>query len=612
MKSLIDLQISVLEESGTQCGVSTSKDVKTILTRVKHEGESFLMITLPQFTKDLQRALANEKVDSTLFKGFPLKGKIPAFLSGFLSRVFDEGTGDLLHKPDVDCIRAVLQVTGMLAKVEIQCAQKRIDSAFAKYVQIEGEIRETDLRLRGEDLNMRNLRTWTHLLFGDLLHIWQNQVIKEEIIPTHGPGAVADKFVGNDKWMQPAWPDRLEDVFPFGRYAYSSWSLFLDDIDAGLRVPQSGTEKPVKVITVPKTLKTPRIIAVEPVYMQYMQQGLRRAFEKAVKVSNFGSLIDYSSQIPNQEMALQGSLQGSLATLDLSDASDRVSNQLVRYLLHDFPVLLGAIDATRSRSADVLGHGVIRLAKFASMGSALCFPIESLVFATISMMACYEEFKGDLEPGSPYHRRNFIMKYIGSVRTYGDDIIVPTRFARAVADKLESYGMKVNHAKSFWTGRFRESCGKEYFQGEDVTYIKAKAVLPSRQQHEAERVISIVKTSALRNHLFEYGYWRTCQKLDQLLEGFIPYPAVGPDSPAIGRLSSLGYETQRENRDLFLPLIRGVKVHAKPPISQLDGSGALMKYFAMDSELPNPDSEHLFRAGRPPRLYIKEGWLRAY
>jgi len=612
LKSLIDLLLCVLDESGTQCGVSTSKDRKTILARVEHEGESFVMITLPSFAKDLQRALADEKVTSSLFVGFPRKEQIPAFLSGFLGRVFDSATGELLQEPDVDCIRAVFQVTGMLAKVELDCAEKRVKAAFKNYLQNEDAVREVNVRLNGESARMRELRTWTHIVFGDLLAIWQRQIRSENIMPTHGPGAVADKFFGNEKWNQPAWPERLEEVFPFGRYAYSSWSLFLDDLDSDARTPLSGTETPVRVITVPKTLKTPRIIAIEPVYMQYMQQGLRRAFEKAVKVSDLGCLVDYESQLPNQEMAHLGSRKGSFATLDLSDASDRVSNQLVRNMLYNYPDLFRAIDATRSRAADVPGHGVIRLAKFASMGSALCFPIESLVFATITMMACYKAHLEMVEPSSQLRPHDFAMEYAGSVRTYGDDIIVPSRFARAVVDELEFFGMKVNHAKSFWTGRFRESCGKEYFSGHDVTYVKVRAVLPSRQQLEAERIISIVKTSALRNHLFEYGYWRTCQQLDLLLEEFIPYPAVGPDSPAIGRLSSLGYQADRWDDNLYLPLVKGVTVRVKSPVSQLDGSGALMKYFAKDSELPNPDSEHLFRAGRPPRLRLKRGWLRSY
>jgi hypothetical protein len=41
MKSLIDLQLRLLEESGDQCGIDTSQDRQTLLRRVEREGISF-------------------------------------------------------------------------------------------------------------------------------------------------------------------------------------------------------------------------------------------------------------------------------------------------------------------------------------------------------------------------------------------------------------------------------------------------------------------------------------------------------------------------------------------------------------------------------------------
>lgn len=619
MKSLIDLHLRVLEESGTQFGISTLRDVKTIKQRVEHEGLSFLTITLPTFATDLQRALADGRVDSNHFTGFPRAGGVlPLFMKGWTSLVFNEETGVLLREADIEAIRVLLQVTGMMKKVELECTEKRTQAAFASYAEIENQIRKMDQTIDASLLV--ELRVWSHLLFGDLLHTWENQVKRGSIIPNHGPGKVADKLSGNAKWNQSSWHERLEDVFPFGRYAFSSWSLYLDDLDSGGRASRPGKETPVKVVAVPKTLKTPRIIAIEPAAMQYMQQGLKRAFEEAVRTSKYGHLVNYESQLPNQEMARRGSLEPAdysayspdevLATLDLSEASDRVSNQLVRAVLSDFPLLMEAVDATRSRSADVPGHGVIRLAKFASMGSALCFPVESLIFATIVMMAGWlrqpEEFRGSSTQQS---RKAVIRRLDGKVRVYGDDIICPSSHALSVVQTLEAFGLKVNKSKSFWNGNFRESCGKEYFRGHDVTHVKVRGLLPTQQMSETERATSLVKTSALRNHLFEYGYWRTCQWLDELMEGFMPYPAVGPDSPAIGRLSSLGYQVERWDFDLQIPLVKAFVVNVKSPVSPLDDSGALMKCLTTGL---NPDPEHLLRAGRPSSLRIKKRWVRAY
>jgi hypothetical protein len=235
-----------------------------------------------------------------------------------------------------------------------------------------------------------------------------------------------------------------------------------------------------------------------------------------------------------------------------------------------------------------------------------------MVFAVITMMAEHFWTDGYNMQGTPSSRSKSLKDQIGKVRVYGDDIICPSTQALAVAELLEAFGLRVNQHKSFWRGFFRESCGKEYFKGLDVTHVKVRSVLPDRQQSEAERASALVKTSALRNHLYEYGYWQTCSWLDSIVEGFIPYPAVGADSPAIGRLSSLGYEAQRWDDDLQLPLVKAAVVNVKSPSSPLDGTGALMKCLVKQSEFPNPDSEHLLRAGRPSVLRIKLRWVRSY
>nr|QDH89758.1 MAG: RNA-dependent RNA polymerase [Leviviridae sp.] len=97
-----------------------------------------------------------------------------------------------------------------------------------------------------------------------------------------------------------------------------------------------------------------------------MQQGILRSFLEHFYEDDFLSkVIGFDDQVPNQELARLGSLDQRTATLDMSDASDRVSNQLVRGLVRRWPSLSEAIDATRSRKAVLPGSGeVIRLAKF--------------------------------------------------------------------------------------------------------------------------------------------------------------------------------------------------------------------------------------------------------
>nr|QDH86778.1 MAG: RNA-dependent RNA polymerase [Leviviridae sp.] len=132
-----------------------------------------------------------------------------------------------------------------------------------------------------------------------------------------------------------------------------------------------------------------------------------------IRSSFMNEFIGSDTQEPNQLLAQKGSRDGSLATLDLSEASDRVSLQLVEELLARNPLAKEAILACRSLRASVPGHETITLAKFASMGSALCFPIEAMVFITITFLAI------EREQGCRFtHKRDFL-PFMGRVPSMG-------------------------------------------------------------------------------------------------------------------------------------------------------------------------------------------------
>jgi hypothetical protein len=579
--------------------VSTIRDYKTLADRFEHEGLSFLTITLPEFGKSLEKGLALGHVGHDSFAGFRRRGGLPRFLGGFLDRVFDRSSGRLLDAPCGDSIYAIRQLTLMFGKISVRCSDAREQGALRKYVECEQDVRISDRSMRPELLE--EFERMSLRLFGDVLANADLAVYESTLTPKHGPGKTADGLLGNKKFDQREWTRRLENILPYGEHAIPNWrfNYLLDTV----HILEPRDERPVKVVLVPKTLKTPRIIAIEPTCMQYMQQAisdsLMRDLEGGLLPFPF---IGFRNQEPNQLMAKEGSITGDLATLDLSEASDRVSNQHVRSLLKHFPHLSEAVDATRSRKADVPGHGVLRLAKFASMGSALCFPIEAMVFSTIVFMA--------LEAG---HKRRLTKKDIksfeGKVRVYGDDIIVPTDSMALVIDYLEAFGLKVNVDKSFGTGKFRESCGKEYYDGRDVSIVRVRSVLP-RSRADSEEVIAVV---SLRNRFYEAGLWKTAfwmdSGIDRLLGGRYPY--VSSSSPVLGRVSFAGYDTQRMSPSTHAPQVKGYVVHAKPPPSRATGESSLLKYFLKRGEEPIVDREHLFRSGRPKSVALRLRWASA-
>jgi hypothetical protein len=689
MYDLRSFWIVVARELAARCCTdSAALDIKIVESRWESEGDSFFTITLPNFCKDFEKSLDQELVTRELFQGWRRlsstsgPGVIPQFLGGFMSLIFNRESGALLDQPDIDAIFSVRQLTLMYGKLLLPATEARTKKAIDGYIECEQEVRRFDAQRSPS--NLEEFRQASTVLWGTVLQAVDEDIYYHRIVPRHGPGATADRLKGNRKFDQVEWTERLERVFSWGDFLIPS-ARYHQEYLPKVNFLEPGSERPVRVITVPKTLKTPRIIAIEPTCMQYVQQGLMARFVEYIESPtvrfiqnhNVGyGVVGFTDQTPNQRLACEGSLHGELATLDLSEASDRVSNQLVRAMLENYPNLAEGVDASRSRKADVPGHGVIRLAKFASMGSALTFPIEAMVFSTIVFMGIAKAISE--ESGSRARvDTDLVMRYRSEVRVYGDDIVVPVRFVQRVVECLELFGFKVNSNKSFWTGRFRESCGKEYYAGHDVSIVRVRRELPSRPVHgmvrhddpgsgasregnsdsggkpellasvrqatgdrrlqsvqsgprqagvsgvQAQAIISAVD---LRNQCYMHGMWRSAGFLDEYLQKVLKhFPTVSSDSPALGRVSLLGYETQKVDSSLHRPLVKAWRVRAKLPKSSVSGTGALLKCLLnkSDGELPedvlgwlkaisNADEEHLNRGGRPRSVSITTGWMQPF
>lgn len=595
MKSLIALSQVLLHEMGERCGVCTLRDSETVTDRVEHEGLSFLTITLPAFAKDLERALDEGQIGDALFPGFRRTRGLPRFLGGFLRLLFDSETGTLLASSSPVVVSSLRQFLMAFGKMELTCSDERVSAAMDSYARCDSEVRTSSTLVSPHDREA--FRKSARVLFWELFARIDRKVDSFELLPKHGPGSTAERLLGNKKWSLSEWTQRLDTVFPMVEYLIPNYGFFRSLQDVELRDP--GAERPVRVVPVPKTMKTPRIIAIEPTCMQYMQQALMREFVGGIeRDKTLGSLIGFTDQVPNQEMARSGSLSGELATLDLSEASDRVSLQHAQDLLCGHSSLLEAVDACRSRSADVPGWGVIPLAKFASMGSALCFPIEAMVFLTIIVLAVSEELDVPVS-------NNLIRGLVGRVRVYGDDIIVPAHYAPAVSRRIESFGLKVNVRKSFWTGMFRESCGGDFFKGSDVTPVRVRSVLPTKREHASE----IISTVSLRNQLHSRGYLKTASFLDDRLTRILRvYPLIGPESSGLGRHTFGPLQVDKMCTRLHRPLVRAYAPVSVPPESPLDDHGALMKFFLTRGDEPLPE-DAFTRAGRPSAVRIKLKWL---
>jgi hypothetical protein len=598
--------LAVETAKGCHASASIERDIKRFNARFEHEGESFLTITLPSFGKNIERCLERGMVDPNLdFHGWKYREGLPVFLGGFLDRVFDRRSGDLLDAPDEVSIRALRQLTLLFGKMWRLCDESRTSASLVQYVETDKEVGEWQDSFRESDLQVRYQRM-ARLLCRDVFVKLDEDIYYNRILPKHGPGATAERITGNGKFNQIEWTDRLEAVFPYGEYAIPSWRYYYRLDEAAFLDP--GNERPVRVVTVPKTQEKPRIIAIEPVCMQYMQQGLMEKIVNYIETDAvLGAVIGFADQSFNQQLAREGSFYGHLATLDLSEASDRVSYEHVVALMHDFPFVREGVTACRSTRASVPAHLnhdelVIELNKFASMGSALCFPFEAMVFTTVIAMAIEEENIRVDGPEAAVKNRVDLHRILRGVRVYGDDIVVPVQYVACVIRNLEAFGLKVNTGKSFWKGNFRESCGKEYYSGVDVSLVRVRHEFPSSRKSVTE-MISMV---SLRNQLFVAGYHDTAEWLDDKIMEILPmFPFVLPNSPILGRWTFGDLSQDGWDPNLHVPLVTGYVVKARPPLNAAVEETALMKWFLKRGNEPFPNVNHLTRSGRPDAVYLK-------
>ena len=572
MKSLLKLHLTILTDVGMLCHVDTTRDAESLTRRYEHEGDPFLTITLPTLAKDLERALSDGVWPDTNPR-FDRRSGLPVLFQGFLIRVFDD-KGQLLDSPDADCIWAVRQICYLTQKVERAVSPERLAAAYSAFIEVDDALDDHFLRTSPE-MPWQEYQDMASKVYGPLFDCLERDIANFDLIPSHGPGAVADRLDHPERWEFPYWPERLDSVFPSWRYTRN-----LPEWNRANVVSHDG-ELPVRVVAVPKTQTSPRIIAIEPSAMQYAQQALKAKIYDYVDRSPLRELIGFVDQGRNRELARVSSMSGRLATLDLSEASDRVHVDMVKYTFYRWPHLLDFALDTRSEWADVNGVEW-RLAKFASMGSALTFPFETIIFSIIALM-------GMKRAGIDPHPIN----WGAVVSIYGDDIIVPSDAVADVIPLLTVFGFKVNTSKSFWTGKFRESCGAEFYNGTDVSVVRLRQDPPGSRQDAAK----IGKFTDFRNRCYNTGLWQTVRACDDLLTKIIP---MKPYRASIGSPVPSG----TLYKDTFLPIRwdaifdRGlhrwvrkysfVKPERRP--YEVDGQGGLLKWFYEAHASDNPST----------------------
>jgi hypothetical protein len=524
-------------------------DKERIARYYGERGLGLFTLDLPELDSLLLRGLESGRLclEGPLSRAVSYKVRVPKLFSGLWLRIFHR---DSSLKSDSDCnaILFLRQFTRLGKGLAMDCSKDRVKSTLEKYHAIEEALRRPTLEWSEDELSLDRTES-LHLsdacspsnfnpsvrdqpdLFMGLegrptgVQLRDREILTklqqvadffvdslEECLPLHysvqrekdnrgigfkhGPGAVADRMDQGSKFSFPNWPAKLQAVFPFDQCG---------KMPNDQREQPRNHELPSRLICVPKSAKSPRLIAAEPVQHQWCQQLLWAWLRDQVDGGIFRHFLDFRRQNLSADMVLEASKSRKLATVDLSDASDRLTCWTVERVFRGKPSILRALHAARTRwirddISDPKGL-FIKLNKFASQGTATTFPVQSIVFLIIAIASAIGDGKVD---------KKAVMALVGKVRVYGDDIIIPTYGYARLTRIMDLLQLKVNMAKCYVHGHFRESCGTDGFRGYDVTPTTPKVLVadgPASCQ-------AVIDTS---NNLFMKGFWHASRNLESSL-----------------------------------------------------------------------------------------------
>lgn len=617
-----------------------SRDFTRLHTSVESRGLPFLTVTLPAVGKWFDFSIANGHAHGCYEPGMARSPRrpYPRLFSGLFARVFD-ANGDCRKDLDETVVALLRQLLYAAKKYRIDCKPSYVYKTVEEFFNVEKGLRNPTLEwdsdlLRPSRARSLSLHDRDRVQHSDAPELPLSSLYRDEddtracprlldhvqrvadyfcgqfpriplelLRPKHGPGVVSDTKKGM-KYQFPNWPEKLEATFGSADFASANYSLYLESRDDGL-IGLTNHEPPSRLAAVPKTQKGPRLIASEPTAHQWVQQAVARHLYDVVRGCWLGNAIDFFDQSPNQRLALEASNSGRLATIDLSSASDRLSCWAVERIFRAAPQYLGAFHACRTRwifnPVDKKSDRFCKLKKFAPMGSALTFPVQSIVYAIIGI-AVVDWHSQD--PTWDWSKRLGWASRL--VRVFGDDIIVPDYAYPELIDVLTHIGLEVNISKSFVGCKFHESCGVDAYNGVDVT---PAYFLEAPDSSDPRSVISAVASS---NNFHKKGWWNAAAYITSLFPKVVRQNLLvercGGDAFGLesfcGR--SLTHLSSRWNKDLQKQTYRAYQPRAKVSTSPYDGNTSLFQFF-----LDNPEPTVKWKAGfqevtdvRLPRVWL--------
>lgn len=495
--------------------------------RTRCEGITFLTKTLPRLSKAVLKSLEKGYFERPF--GFKWKGASLELCSDWLNRIFDR-KGYVRIDACPYALKSIRQLCEYFYKFAIPFTDKQLESAESKFLNTESLLSEQQVDRVWADEVRRLFET----LYPSISRTSVHSVFKQAE-PRFGPGAFAGS--SNVRLENQAYKNRPDAHVGTTSTIYESMSGFFKPYPScpeRITIVEEG--KTSEVVFVPKDSRGPRVISKEPMHLlkgqmaffDWLSSSLERCSRKR---------INFKDQTVNQELARKGSIDRSVATLDLESASDMVRYDFAAHVFRNSPAIRWFLSNARSTHTKLpLSGKTIKIKKLSGMGSGITFPVMALLIQlsivnsvrkTITHMSIFDIAK--------------------RVYVYGDDIIVPNSWYNFAVRGLTSSGLIVNCEKSYFRSYFRESCGGDYYKGVSVSPVRFKMSNNGIKSAPKGVVRSSVFTGdaatlqverhcreLVKNHMIY-----TANRLYKYLERYLgdALPSVSGNSPCLGRWS---------------------------------------------------------------------------
>jgi len=606
------------------------KDWASIAEVVKDRGVSILLVDGPDMAKHLLRCIVHGSL-------IPLPGNfwargltestVPHRFAGLWREVFDASGALRLDGAGGRAVRDLRQLYACLKKMDIDCPVEAINQEVDSFQSVDrslprpspywetgpsgdrsgsvahcsftwnGDVADRAVQLNLVEFAFEFLPLLDHV--SGLVMQALGQYDWSQWKFGHGPGCVADLSKGGYKYAFPTWSQRLDSCFPYEEVAFSnltSWAnVALDDCIGFSGWHLADTIEPwSRLDAVPKDMTKPRLIAYECTANMFCQKNIFDYMVGRTEVSWLGDFVKFRDQSLNQRLARESSAHGRLATVDLSAASDRVTCTVVESWARSNLGLLDALCASRTRRCVLLNGDILYLNKYATMGNATTFSVESLLFLTISIAAV-------LHARSQKASLKNVRALAGEVAVYGDDIVVPVDCRSSFERAMDLLWFKVNADKTFWTSKFRESCGIDAYDGEDVT----PAYIRSLSNETPDEIASLVEQA---NNFYSKYLLRSAGFLADQIGMALPLRSVSSGVFGLSCRTGPSFSAFRRRWNWFLQ-IDEVKVpclSSRQAVTPVNHEFASFQFF---TEIPDPLSSWASGIKRRPDARIASEWV---